>query len=69
MNEKKNKVYIDVMDGETGEMGVMEMDEEEYLAMIAWEAEYEAEQKKLREDIEAIYEYDSEAWQYVQDDD
>lgn len=69
MNEEKKKVYIDVMDGETGEMGIMEMDEEEYLAMIAWEAEYEAEQKKLREGIEAAYEYDREAWQYARDDD
>lgn len=69
MNEEKKKVYIDVLNGETGEMEVMEMDEDEYLAMIAWEAEYEAEQKKLRESIEADYLHDREAWQYVRDDD
>lgn len=69
MNEEKKKVYIDVLNGETGEMEVMEMDAEEYEAMIAWEAEYEAEQKKLRESIEADYLYDREAWLYVRDDD
>jgi hypothetical protein len=69
MNEEKKKVYIDVLNGETGEMEVMEMDEGEYLAMIAWEAEYDAEQKKSREGIDAAYEYDRETWQYIRDDD
>lgn len=69
MSEEKKVVYFDAWNLETDEIETLEMDEEEYLAMLAWEAEYDAEQKKLREGIEAAYEYDRQAWQYLRDDD
>ena len=66
--DKKKMAYFDVLNMETGEIETLEMDEEDYLAMLAWEAEYDAEQKKLREGIEAAYEYDRQAWEYARDD-